>query len=123
MSLTPEQMAEMFQQLVAMMAAGQAAPRAAPAAAPPVVHLPPPPPKPTLGDKPQPLDIESKRIYLRISDNTDALFRQLSEWLKESGFRIQDRRPKAQVLLHILTHEFAKLSEEERRNIVRKYMD
>jgi len=121
MSLTPEQMAEMFQQLVAMMAQSRDTPAAAqPAAAPPVVL---PPPKPTLGDKPQPLDIESKRIYLRISDNTDALFRQLAEWLKESGFRIQDRRPKAQVLLHILTHEFAKLSEEERRNIVRKYMD
>jgi len=115
--MSPEMMAEMLRQLVAMMAAS----RDTPAAAPPAAILPPP--KPTVGDKPQPLDIESKRIYLRISDNTDALFRSLSNWLKDSGFRIQDRRPKAQVLLHILTHEFAKLSEEERRNIVRKYMD
>ena len=111
MSMTPEQMAELFQKMVAVMA-GQAPPQA-----------PTGPPMPTPGSKPEPLDIESKRIYLRISDDTDKLFRQQADWLKESGFRVQDRRPKAQVLLHILTHEFAKLSEEERRNICRKYMD
>lgn len=111
MSLTPEQMAEMMQQMMSMLAANAAnATQSVPAT-------------PVPGTKPQPLDIESKRIYLRISDETDKLFRQQAEWMKESGFRVQDRRPKAQVLLHILTHEFAKLTEEEKRNICRKYMD
>lgn len=111
MSLTPEQMAEMMQQMMSMLAANAAnATQSAP-----VMPVP--------GAKPQPLDIESKRIYLRISDETDKLFRQQAEWMKESGFRVQDRRPKTQVLLHILTHEFAKLTEEEKRNICRKYMD
>jgi len=105
---SPEQMAEMLQKMVAMMAAQTIAT--------PTV-------KPEIGVKPQPLDIESKRIYLRTSDATDLLFRQLADWIKDSGFRIQDRRPKAQVLLHILTHEFAKLSEEARRDVVRQYMD
>jgi outer membrane lipopolysaccharide assembly protein LptE/RlpB len=109
-NFSPEQI-EMLQQMLAVLA--QNAANGVPAA----------PALPVPGAKPQPLDIESKRIYLRISDQTDELFRSLSNWLKESGFRIQDRRPKAQVLLHILTHEFAKLTEEEKRNICRPYMD
>lgn len=76
-----------------------------------------------IGSKPEPLDLDSGRLYLRVSDSTRKIFDRESEWLRNTGYRIYDRKPKAQVLLHILIHEFAKKSDEEKMAIVKPYMD
>lgn len=76
-----------------------------------------------VGAKAEALDMDSPRIFIRISKNTQEIFNDLVDWLSNSGMRVEDRRPKAQVLLHIMIHEFAKLSEEKRREICRPYVD
>lgn len=70
-----------------------------------------------------PLDMDSRRIFLRVSDSAHDLFTQEAEWLRDSGFRVGERKPKAQVLLHILIHEWAKLTDAEKRKICSAYLD
>lgn len=81
------------------------------------------PPRKTPGERAVPLDMDSRRIFLRVSDDTFRIFTDEAEWLRDSGFRLGERRPKAQVLMHIMVHEWAKLSEEEKRKICSRYLD
>lgn len=76
-----------------------------------------------LGCKPDTLDNNSPRMYVRMSPATEHHFNEAIEWLRNTGFLSLGRKPKGQVLFHALVHEFCKLSDEDRLKLVRPYLD
>lgn len=115
MGMTPEEQAQLLELMRKFAAQTGAA-----------ITLPQPvevKPKFPLGEMPSTLDIESPRMYVRMQPSTEYYFNEATDWLRNSGYLCQGRKPKAQVLFHVLVHEFFKLSEEDRRKMVEPYMD